>query len=903
MSENVIQTSFAAGELAPSIFARTDLATYHQGLATCRNFFVDYRSGVSSRQGTKYVLQCKSLGSRLVPFAVSTQVQYVVEFGNLYCRFYNNGAPVLEPPFDIVGVSLSPVLQFTTLIPHNLLPGDWIFVVGTAGVPQIEGGRFFIVSTASTDTLTVTDLNGNAVDSTAWGTYTSGGSVSRVYTITSPYSSSDLFPNPATFNPGIKFAESVSVLYITHPNYPPTTLSFAAPTNWFFTTLNFGATIASPTGATVTNVEVPNPGFTSGANPILGGYVYGVTAVDSLGQESLPNISPQFNSGGPSPGAGSNYIITQSAGTVSFMWNGVAAAQSYNIYRTQIVVGSTAAAGGIPTIPTNAMMGFLGTAPPGTGSQLFLDSGLTPDFSAAPPISNLNPFANGNNPGAVSFFQQRVYYAGSNSLPATFWASQPGAFQNFNESDPVQASDTITGTIVSNQLNQIKHMVPMPGGLIFLTGRAAFTLTTGQGANATLAVTPLNATMMPQAYNGCSDVPPIVINEDIIYVQAKGSIIRDLSYNIYAAIYTGTDISVRSNHLFFGYNVVQWAYAEEPFKLVYVVRNDGILLTLTFMKEQQIFGWAHHDTQGLFTSVAAIQEGQVDAPYVIVQRTLPQGGQVQYIERVMERNLTYGAEDAWAVDAGLRSTQPTPAGQLFLGNFSGATTAFSPTGAFFPSSVGNVLRAGGGIAIITGYISTNTVNINITQNFPIIPDNTPPAFSQTPPIYNQGQWSMTTPTTQFWGLDPLIGQTVSINADGGVVAPQVVAADGSITLPQPATKVTAGLGFICQGQTMPLDVGEPTIQGKRKKIGAVTFKVANTRGISTGRTLQTLVAIKEMNAGVPLGAQIPLVSGDERIVMDGLYDVLGQYWFQITDPLPATVLGVVPEIVVGDTAK
>ena len=92
------------------------------------------------------------------------------------------------------------------------------------------------------------------------------------------------------------------------------------------------------------------------------------------------------------------------------------------------------------------------------------------------------------------------------------------------------------------------------------------------------------ATVMPQAYNGPSDVSPIVANEDILYIQAKGSIVRDLSYNIYAAIYTGTDISVRSNHLFFQHTLVQWAYAEEPFKIIWAVRDDGILLSLTYMK-------------------------------------------------------------------------------------------------------------------------------------------------------------------------------------------------------------------------------------------------------------------------------------------------------------------------------
>lgn len=901
----MIQTSFAAGELAPSIFARTDLATYHQGLALCRNFFVDYRSGVSTRQGTKYVLQCKSPGSRLVSFSVSTSVNYIVEFGNFYCRFYNNGAPVLEAPFNITGVTLTPVLQIT--VPgNNFALGDWIFVIGTAGVPQIAGGRFFIVSNVVGSLVTLTDLQGAAIDSSAWGTYTSGGTASRVYTIPSPYAASDLFPVPSTnpsiaAKPGIKFAESVSVLYITHPNYPPTTLTFAAPTNWYFTTLSFGATIDSPTGATVANVFVPDPGSAASGNPINGGYVYAVTAVDLQGQESVPNISPQFNTVGT--GFGGNLVITQTAGTLTFVWNGVAEATSYNIYRTQIAIGSDPAHGGVPTIPPNAMMGFLGTAPPGTGVQTFIDTGITPDFSVAPPIANLNPFNSGNNPGAVSFFQQRLYYAGSNALPATFWASQPGAFQNFNQSDPVQASDTITGTIVSSQLNQIKHMVPMPGGLIILTGRAAFTLTTGQGANATLAVTPLNATVMPQAYNGCSDVPPLVINEDIIYVQAKGSIVRDLSYNIYAAIYTGTDISVRSNHLFFEHNILQWAYAEEPFKLVYAIRDDGILLSLTFMKEQQIYGWAHHDTQGLFTSVASIQEGQVDAPYVIVQRTLPDGvTQVQWIERVMERTLTYGAEDSWSVDAGIRSNLlPGPVTLSFSSGSVGPAVITSDSPFFNSGSPGFVIRAGGGIAIIVSTISPVAVSVNITQAFPITPDNTPPASASTPPLFLPGTWTYALPATQFFGLDYLIGQTVSINADGGVVTPQVVASDGSITLSQPASKVTAGLGFIAQGQTMPLDVGEPTVQGKRKKIAAVTFKVANTRGLYVGRTQSTLVAFKDMNNQVALNTQIPLVTGDARIVVDALYDPLGQYYFQVTDPLPATVLGVVPEVVIGDT--
>src|SRR5712664_1160143 len=843
MSENVIQTSFSAGELAPSIFARTDLATYHQGLANCRNFFVDYRSGVSTRQGSAYVLQCRSLGSRLVGFSVTTSVTYMVEFGDHYCRFYSNGAPVLESPFGISSIT-NAAPAIATVPGHNFVVGDWIFLANTVGMPQMNG-RFALVAGVVGNLITLDDVNGNPINATAFGVYSSGGTASRVYTISSPYAASDLFPNSISGNPGIKFAQSVSVLYITHPSYPPTTLTFAAPTNWFFTTLVFGTLLPAPTGLSlVVTIPVPGPGTTISTT-----YQYAVTGVDVFGEESLPGLT------------------------------------------SQVTVSPATGSGNIASIASGAAFGFVGNC---TGTS-FIDSNISPDFTTAPPITNNMPFASGNNPGAVSFFQQRAYYAGSNLDLATFWASQPGAFQNFNESQPVQASDTITGTIVSNQLNQIRHMLPMPGGLIFLTGRSAYTLTTGQGANSTLAVTPGNATLMPQAYNGSSDVAPLVINEDILFVQAKGSIVRDLSYNIYVAIYTGTDVSVRSNHLFFQHQIIQWAYAEEPFKLVWTVRDDGILLSLTFMKEQQISGWARHDTQGLYKSVATIQEGQVDAPYFIVQRTLPNGVIVQWIERIAERNLTYGAEDAWAVDAGTRSSLSTPSATIQISGASGAVGISASASVFSPSSVGQVLRAGGGIITITGFVSGTAVSGTVTQAITqLLPNGIPPPFAA-------GAWSLAAPATKFYGLDYLIGQTVSINADGGVVTPQVVASDGSITLASPATKVTAGLGFQCQGQTMPLDVGEPTIQGKRKKIAALNFKFANTRGVKAGRTLSTLMPLKDMNITVPIGSPIPLITGDDRIVMDPLWDVPGQLWFQVDDPLPATVLGVIPEVVVGDT--
>ena len=178
----------------------------------------------------------------------------------------------------------------------------------------------------------------------------------------------------------------------------------------------------------------------------------------------------------------------------------------------------------------------------------------------------------------------------------------------------------------------------MPTGLIALTTNGAWQINGGAGGVATQGgpITPATITATPQAYIGANDIPPIVVNYDILFIQAKGSIVRDITFNIYANIYTGNDITVLSSHLFYGHQLPEWAYAEEPFKAIWCIRDDGVLLGLTMVKEQDMYGWSRHDTRGNFQSVATVTEGSLDATYFVVERqhpTLPDRT-VQQIERL-----------------------------------------------------------------------------------------------------------------------------------------------------------------------------------------------------------------------------------------------------------------------------
>ena len=130
---------------------------------------------------------------------------------------------------------------------------------------------------------------------------------------------------------------------------------------------------------------------------------------------------------------------------------------------------------------------------------------------------------------------------------------------------------------------------------------------------------------------------------------------------------------------------------------------------------------------------------------------------------------------------------------------------------------------------------------------------------------------------------------------------------GLTTIPN-ASIVTVGLSFLPQLGTLPLDLGEPTAQGKRKKVSAVTIRVRDALGLTAGRNLASgQVPMKDLvlgNVGTMSNTIVTgLVTGDARVIVDPQWDVFGQYYIQQPNPYPASILGVIPEIELGDTGK
>lgn len=402
-------------------------------------------------------------------------------------------------------------------------------------------------------------------------------SVARVYRCGSPFNGSEL--------PEVDFEQSANTMYLAHLNHVPKKLVRSTHTSWAFSDITFAPAIAAPTGVAVTatypNTDAPNGGAAN--NPKS--YNYRITAVnDATGQESRPSAVVV---------ATNSLDLARNSNTVS--WSAVTGATRYKVYKS-VYSGD---------------YGYIGS----TTQLLFLDDNIGPDLTLGPPVGE-SPFVGaGNYPSTVSFFEQRLMWARTSNNPNAVYASRSGEFENMDTTRPTIASDAFSFKLVAGRVNAVNQLVSMDA-LISLTSDSVFKITGGQ--DGFLSPTTFNARR--QNGRGGSRLPPLVIDANAFYQTAVGNEVRAIGYEFETDSTQSNDMTIFSPHLFRGFNIVSWAYAQQPRSLIWAVRDDGKLLCFTWEKDQQVWGWTVCETDGLVETVAVISERGEDRLYLTVRR-------------------------------------------------------------------------------------------------------------------------------------------------------------------------------------------------------------------------------------------------------------------------------------------
>ncbi|CAB4198778.1 hypothetical protein UFOVP1324_5 [uncultured Caudovirales phage] len=622
--------SFAGGEVTPEFWGRIDDGKYQTGLAIARNFIPLPHGPAANRPGTTFVRASKDSTKRSVvrPFSYSSTQTMVLEFGDFYVRFHTQGATLLQ----------GTPAAYNGATPYT--PGD-------------------LVSSGGFNYVNILAVTGTAPpNATYWYLQPATGE----YEIPSPYAAADV--------PDIHIEQSLDVLSVVHPGYPPRELRRGGATKWYFTSISFVSALVPPTAVSALATS-PSAGATKA-------HVYVVTSLGAAADESLPSASTSV---------ANNLAGISNLNTVSWVASVSPGVSRYNVYKLE---------GGI--------FGFIGQA----AGVTFIDDNISADTSICPP-ENVNPFVGaGNYPAAVGYHEQRRCFAGTTLQPQNFWGTRSGTESNMQYAIPTREDDSLQFRIAARKNQTIRHVVSMEDLLLF-TASSIFPVKSQNGV-----LTPLDFSVKPRGNTGANNVQPLVWDTTVLFTASRGGHVRETGFSNESGGWISGDLSLRAPHRFDNKDTIDAAASLSPYPLAWFVSSAGNLLSLTYVPEQNVGAWASHDTDGTFESICCVAEGNEDVLYAVVKRTIA-GVTKRYIERLASRQFATQA-DCFFVDCGLSYSGAPATTFSGLGHLEGKTVSILGDGAVFPQKV-----VTGGQVTTDAPVSKCQIGLPITADIQLLP--------------------------------------------------------------------------------------------------------------------------------------------------------------------------------------
>jgi len=248
------------------------------------------------------------------------------------------------------------------------------------------------------------------------------------------------------------------------------------------------------------------------------------------------------------------------------------------------------------------------------------------------------------HPSCVTFYEQRLVFAGTESQPQTLYFSKSGDYENMHENrgGTIADDDAIIYTIASNQVNAIRFL-SATRTLIVGTVGGEFSVS---GGGTDDPITPTNILIKKQSNHGCANTDAIPVGNVTLFLQRAKRKIRELAYNFDVDGYVAPDMTILAEHISeTGFN--ELSYQQEPNQIIWAVREDGQLAGLTYQREQQVVAWHRHIFGGAFSTGNAVCETVATIPtndkeyqtWVIIKRTI-NGVTRRYVEYINQFDFT-----------------------------------------------------------------------------------------------------------------------------------------------------------------------------------------------------------------------------------------------------------------------
>ena len=911
---SAIQNNFNGGEISPLLYGRPDVDRYKTGLKTCLNFIPLVQGPVERRPGTCFIKEVKtsSLSTRIFRFEFSTTQAYIIEFGNLYCRFYKDNGAILGSNITISGATAANPCVITATS-HGLTDGVEVYIDNVVGMTELNG-KYYKIKNKATHTFELTDIDDTNINSTGFTAYSSAGTAAQTIELTTTYTTAQLFQ--------LKFAQSADILYVVHPSHKPRKISRTSDTAWSITDITF-----SDGPFLNTNVETTTLGLsaTTGSVTVTASAVTGING-------------------------GSGFLATDVGRLIRF--KDAAANQTFlTITARADTTHVTATIDGPDASATTAT----------TEWRLGVWSATTGFPSAVTFHQNRLCFAGSTD------FPQRIDMSRTGDFE-NFAPTEVDA--------TVVDDNAVTNNLSADTVNAIRWIADDEKGLLIGTVGGEWILRPSDTGGVTTPANVQSKRSSAYGSGNIQPIRAgravlfvqraLQKVRELAYVfEDDGFRAPDLTLVAEHVSRTGiVDITYQSEP-----QSIVWASLVDGTLLSLTFDRDQKVVGWS---RHSIGGTSDAGTtQAKVESITVIPntEGTADELYIVVQRYI-NGAVRRYIEYLKPHwNESRDQEDAFFVDSGLSLDVPlsitavtkadpavvtvsshtfsngddvritdvvgmtelnkisyvigektTNTFELFSNTKLSATitgaTAANPVVITAPShgltngdQIG-IFNVGGmtelnGLGFTVAGVTTNTfqlsgVNGSSYTTYTLGGDIRHAITSAAFTTYVSGGKARER-STSVSGLDHLEGQTVQILAEGAAHADKTVSS-GAITLDRAASKVHVGLSYISDFETLRYDVGaaDGTAQGKVTRFHRVIVRFLLTLGGAMGPDTSSLDTLVLREGGDAMDTAVPLFTGDHELAWEGEYGGDTHFYYRQTQPLPVIIQAIMPQLRVED---
>ncbi len=963
-----------------------ELESYKSSLATLENMVVLPQGSLTRRPGTFFAATTKANGqARLIPFSRGQGTSLVLEFGNLYIRFFANDGPVRT---DAIAATYS---QSTTTVTvtkssHGYSASNEVYLDFTSG-NGVDG--FYTIAT-------VADANTFTVTSTTSQTTSGNVNISQRAEITTPYTAAQV--------DDLAFTQSADVLFLAHPSHPPARLERNDTNDWTLTELlpssgsspatvltdgPFMATNTTDTTLTValaansefsatiddsaqtlsleevgtvspSNVDVTTNSFTLANHPLVNGMKIQFSAIPS-GFASTPTLSATTDYFVVSATQNTFKLATTAGGTPvditaaptsadltvnkSFVDKGkylkVTASDTTGItddtgfqttdigryirFNTEVAPQIKWGYGEIvERTSTTVVLVLLKKAIAGVGATTEWQLGS---------FSETTGF-----PRTVQIYQQRLVYAGTTEEPQTIFFSKTADFFNFSATEPLGRStgqfDSAGRSIIGEQIfedNALSLTISSDtvDQIEWLSEDRRLTIGTSGGifqcfgTDDDVTLTPFSFSITKVSAWSCDPTAlPAKVGNNLLYVQNNGRKLRELAFDKLQDQYSAADLTLRSEDIS-ETGLIATAYQDQPYSVLWCLRNDGRLAGLTYVDLLQMRAWhrhtiggAHYDdthgSQAKVESIASIPRGTHDQLYMIVKRHLRAAALTSITFNQTTDKFTkssHGLANGTTVVFDSTTIDGFTADKLYY-VVSTATNDFQLS----ESSGGAAVTVSGStssVTVSTLRVVTEKRYIEFLERFFVASEVVPSdahfvdSGLEEPP-------TRTSASTTVSALDHLEGESVAILADAAV-QPDRTVSSGAITLQTAATNFRIGLGYNSDIKSLPMVAmtGQGTSVGNRKRIhrftvrlleslsfkfgtnandlDAATIAYLESLGLNFGVNISDLTEAVFRTASDNIGSALSFFTGEKTFQVGDQFNTITQLFLRQYQPYPFSV--------------